>query len=271
MSILFLLFSNLYYMIILAFFTYNGIMKLTITTRGSIMKTDLKSQAYSIIKKKIVNCEYMPNQILSEKIILDDLNMSRTPVRDAIGRLEKENLVQILPKKGIVVSDVSIPEITMVYNARILIETDCLKHYGDGLDKKAMREFLAFFENWNNYPASEVTERDNSLHKLFVYASKNVYYIDLIERLEVQNSRIQILTGNNPGRTEAAHEQHIEIISAVLNDDFDGAATLLKNHLEASKQNTFYRLLTNGGWLTPNKEVSLPSVDKEAHAPSGVF
>ena len=65
-------------------------------------KETLKQHAYNIIKDKIINCEYAPSALLNEEMLKEDVQASRTPIRDALGRLEQEGLVTILPKKGII-------------------------------------------------------------------------------------------------------------------------------------------------------------------------
>ena len=66
----------------------------------------LKQHAYEFIKKKILNCEYAPGLHLNEQQLCEDMDgISRTPVRDAVSRLEQEGLLNILPKKGIIVSE----------------------------------------------------------------------------------------------------------------------------------------------------------------------
>ena len=61
-------------------------------------KHSIQSEAYEYIKKKIMMCEYLPNQLLSESILQEELGCSRTPVREAIRRLEQEGLATVLPK-----------------------------------------------------------------------------------------------------------------------------------------------------------------------------
>ena len=85
-------------------------------------KETLKQHAYNIIKDKIINCEYAPSALLNEEMLKEDVQASRTPIRDALGRLEQEGLVTILPKKGIMVAPLTIREINMVHEARTLID-----------------------------------------------------------------------------------------------------------------------------------------------------
>ena len=71
-------------------------------------KLSLKLQAYQYLKTRILNCEYRPNEFLNEQKLCAEMgNISRTPMRDALGRLEQEGLITILPKKGLMVSGIT--------------------------------------------------------------------------------------------------------------------------------------------------------------------
>ena len=61
-------------------------------------KGSLKLQSYNIIKDKIIRCEYAPNTLINEEALREELGVSRTPIRDALSRLEQEGLIQILQK-----------------------------------------------------------------------------------------------------------------------------------------------------------------------------
>lgn len=63
-------------------------------------KDSLKLQSYNIIKDKIIRCEYAPNTLINEEALREELGVSRTPIRDALSRLEQEGLIQILPKRA---------------------------------------------------------------------------------------------------------------------------------------------------------------------------
>ena len=81
-------------------------------------KESLKLQAYNTIKDKIIRCEYAPNELISEEALREELGVSRTPIRDALSRLEQEGLLTILPKKGIMVSGLSLGEINGIFENR---------------------------------------------------------------------------------------------------------------------------------------------------------
>lgn len=80
----------------------------------SMAARNLKQQAYNVIKEKIINCEFAPGAVYNEEYLCEEVNTSRTPVRDALGRLEQEGLIKIMPKRGIVVSPLTLKDVRMV-------------------------------------------------------------------------------------------------------------------------------------------------------------
>ena len=84
--------------------------------------SSMQNQAYQFIRKKIERCEYAPNDMLSESLLREELGFSRTPVREAIGRLAQEGLVRVYPKRGIMVSAISIGDIHQIFEVRALVE-----------------------------------------------------------------------------------------------------------------------------------------------------
>ena len=79
------------------------------------MKISLKEKAYLYIKDKILSCEYKTGYFIDEKILIEELSASRTPIREGLSRLEQEGFVQILPKKGVVVKDINLRDIAEIY------------------------------------------------------------------------------------------------------------------------------------------------------------
>lgn len=83
---------------------------------------------YNKIKTKILTCEYMPGQLLSEKEIVDGLDISRTPVREALSMLNGQKLIKIIYNKGIQVSPLSARRVREVYELRRILEPLSIKY-----------------------------------------------------------------------------------------------------------------------------------------------
>ena len=92
---------------------------------------NLKQVVYEELKRRIVSCEILPGSMLTEEMLCESLNASRTPVRDAVSRLEQENLVSILPKKGIRVNRVSLNNVEELFVTRLFVEPQLVLTYGN--------------------------------------------------------------------------------------------------------------------------------------------
>ena len=210
-----------------------------------MVKTNLKTLAYNTIKQKIVTCEYAPGTFLNEEILTDELKISRTPIRDALSRLEQEGLIEIKPKKGITVTALSIKDVNMIFEIRKLYEPYILKNYGSFLDEDKLNEFYHIFSHKdansecfqnNNY----FYDLDSSFHQMIVDACPNVYLRQNYALIQTQSERFRFMTGNiSNNRLEDTFREHIDIIIPCLQKDWDPAVEKLLYHLDESKRSTF--------------------------------
>ncbi|MDF2950929.1 MAG: GntR family transcriptional regulator [Anaerocolumna sp.] len=213
------------------------------------MSNSLKQQAYNVIRSKILTCEYAPNTYLNEDLLCRELNVSRTPIRDALSRLEQENLVKIIPKKGVIVAPLTINEINMIYETRILLEPYILKTYGrrinDSIEKR-MHEILEKANN-NTNDIQMLYELDDEYHHIIIDLCENKYLIQCYLNIYAQNLRLRIISGNqNKERLEASQQEHMNISKYILKRDYDNAAKAMEVHLLASKDAAFKVILLDG-------------------------
>lgn len=208
-------------------------------------KESLKLQAYNIIKDKIITCEYAPSTLLNEEVLREEIGASRTPIRDALSRLEQEGLITIIPKKGIMVSGLSIADINMIFEVRLLFEPYALKNYGFTLSD----ETIMTFYNDLAIPREADMDRDffamdDAFHSTIVSAIPNRFLCQTYDLIQTQNRRFRVMTGQfSADRLEATMNEHLQIVKACLRKDWDAAADAMRTHLIASKNSTFDLLL----------------------------
>ena len=150
-------------------------------------KLNRKQFAYQTIKNKILQCEYPPNSFLNEELLCEDLGVSRTPVRDALSRLEQEHLIQILPKKGFLVAPLSIQEINMVYEGRILLESYILSTYCKELPEEMLDQMYHLQESYYQGIISHTGDihlLDNAFHDAFISRCPNRYFIQTLHDID---------------------------------------------------------------------------------------
>ncbi len=206
-------------------------------------KTNLKTLAYNTIRRKIITCEYAPGAFINEEMLTTTLNISRTPIRDAISRLEQDGLVQIIPKKGITVTPLSMKDINTVFEARKLYETYILQQYGAHLSEERLTHFYRIFSQ----PADSFTqnydhcyELDAAFHQMIIDACANPYLCQGYALVSAQSERFRFMTGNmSDERIQKTFLEHNEIIRACLQKDIPTAVEKLIYHIDESKKSTF--------------------------------
>lgn len=179
-----------------------------------------------------------PNDILSEMMLMEEIDASRTPIREALNMLAQEQLVQIIPKKGIMVLPLTMKEIAMTFEARLLMEPYIIENYSKYID---MDKLLELEEQTN-----KILERkdavifcniDDALHRTIADACKNKYLNMNLSQIYDQNIRIRILGEQNiRERHKVAAMEHLELINYIKNHDLPSAVASIRVHLIHSKE-----------------------------------
>jgi DNA-binding GntR family transcriptional regulator len=202
-----------------------------------MIKENLKEKAYSIIKKKIINCEYQPGSFLNEADLMKEIGASRTPIREALNKLEQENLIKIIAKRGVLVCEISMNEINDVYQTRELIEPYIIRVWGSKLDKKTLLEYREkLVKLSSSLTEAEIYKIDDDLHRHILSACENKYLTQIMSISYDQNHRIRIISGKTKRRLEVTNEEHVNILNALIEDDLNAAAEAMTVHLENARK-----------------------------------
>lgn len=192
---------------------------------------NFKNQAYAIIKERLINCIYEPGSFLNEAQLAADLGCSRTPVREAISRLEYDNLVKVIPKKGIYVSNISLTDVQQIFQTRLEIEPVTLRMAADNLPEDDLQEFHDKF-------SSEMTDiqngfrLDTAMHLFIIEHCGNTYLIEMMQKLFEDNTRVIISSKQNRVQIHDARLEHLEILDSLIAHDTDKAVKLMRTHIE---------------------------------------
>lgn len=194
------------------------------------VKQNLKLQAYSILKEKIVGCEYRPGSMLNEAQLAAELGFSRTPIREAISILEMEGFLRIVPKKGILVTDILLSDIVQIFQTRMEIEPIALKLAGPNIPQE---ELLA----WKEMFMSDITsiehgyQADTAMHLGIISYCNNAYIIDMMKKVFDKNTRIIVCSTQNKAHMLEARKEHLDILDCLLRQDFEQAAAKMRTHV----------------------------------------
>lgn len=197
-------------------------------------------RVYRWVKQRVLDGSYEGGRLITEGDVAAQVEVSRTPVREAFLRLEVEGLLQLYPKRGALVVPVSVTEFADVTEARILLETFAAeKAVATGTHQEvagAMRELL---EEQRRVPMPargvEFSQVDRRFHETLVAAADNAlvgqFYAGLGDRqLRMFTSALRRV----PTRHEAILADHDRLCALLEAGDIAGLRTLLHDHIGAT-------------------------------------
>lgn len=202
-------------------------------------------KAYGALRQKIVSGELATGDRLKERDICSELDVSRTPVREALRQLQADGLVVIEPRRGGVVAGISDSEVDEIYGLGILLES-----YGAKLaatranveDLTRMDEILADMEvvlrNDTPRARSRYLELDSDLHRAIVLATGNHHLERLIRQVVGLPVLIQAFTHYSHTHLLQSLQQHRTIVAALAAGDAEWAEAAMRAHILAGRSAT---------------------------------
>lgn len=205
------------------------------------------SEAYEKIKNKILEGELLPLADISEDELQNELSLSRTPIHEALQILEKEGFVNIYPRKGTIVSEMTLDLIFGVYEARELNEPYITRHACAILPdiwlnkmKKEYEDFSAIGQNIKDVEARRhYIELDRELHGKILETCRNTFLKSMMANIYDHSHRLRVRTDRQNKRYDLSVNEHLAIIEALLARDPDAAEQVAREHVIRSKETAF--------------------------------
>ena len=155
-------------------------------------------------------------------------------MRDALGRLEQEGLITILPKKGLMVSGITEEDVHSMFEMRLLVEPYALRTYGNLIPREQLEAYTELMHHPERI--DDFCKSDDDFHELLMSSLPNKYLRSGYDRITGLNTRFRIMTGKvSMINQEQTCEEHLQILDAALSDNWDGAAMALQHHLELAR------------------------------------
>ena len=190
---------------------------------------------YEEIRGAIVDLRLEPGAPLREAAIATQLGVSKTPVREALGRLEQEGLVEATSFKGAVVSDYSERDLQEIYELRELLEGVAVRAAATEADDATLAALHEVIERSRAARDTDdlvlLAELLGRFDQIIFEQVENARIRNLIETLRAHLTRIGKLTEEIPGRVEASVEEHAAIVEAIARGDADEAERAMRVHI----------------------------------------
>lgn len=200
----------------------------------------LREVVYETLREAIRNGSLTPGERLMEIQLAEELGVSRTPVREAIRKLELERFVVMLPRRGTYVANLSLKDINEVFEIRAALDGLAAGLAAERITEEELEqmerllvEIADYIEQHNN---QKIVEADEAFHDILYRASRNERLVGIICNLREQFTRFRSVSINYPGRLQNTLEEHRQLVEAIAQRNPEAAQQKAREHIENAEQ-----------------------------------
>lgn len=198
-------------------------------------RKSLGQHVFENLKQAIIRGEVAPGDRLVESRLADALDISRTPVREAIHKLEREGLLRKLPKGGFAVMNLSREDIEETFGIRCVLESYAARLAAENYSEEELlpleekiREFQKFLDKGQ---LDELPRINTEFHSLFYSLSRSPKLIKMINDLRDQIFRFRKILLKKDKWAEASNEDHRKMLEAIRERDVNRVERVVKKHI----------------------------------------
>jgi DNA-binding GntR family transcriptional regulator len=196
--------------------------------------SSLADQAYLVLRELIVSLELAPGDLVKEPELVARLGIGRTPVREALRRLSQERLIEVYPRRGMVVTTVDVRDLARLCEVRLALEPEAARLAAERATEADLDEITALLAELAGRRRRDdrtLIALDRRIHAAVYRASHNHFLEETLEEYYTHALRIWMLGLEKTGLSAAVHE-HAELLGAILRGNAARAADLMREHIE---------------------------------------
>lgn len=199
----------------------------------------LRDIVFETLKEAILKGKLEPKERLMEIQLAEQLGVSRTPVREAIRKLELEGLVIMEPRKGAYVSDISYADIIDTLEVREALETYAVRL---AIEKNAAERIdeleglnLEFEKAYEDEDIQSMVKFDTMIHNMILELSGNKKLVSFMDALNEIMQRFRLIYFNETYNPEVIIKEHRQVFEAIKKSDTEAAVEAMTSHLSTLK------------------------------------
>lgn len=209
-------------------------------TRRSSGEPDLvdlsqNEQAYAQLKQALITLAYKPGDYLSTASLMNELDMGRTPINHALHRLSTEGLVQIIPRKGLIVSPLSIDDALQLIDVRLANERLCMRLAAERVTKGELQQLEAIARDFEKAASRgqtiEVMNLDRLFHEHISSSARNQILAEILKVLHARSQRFWALSLAMPDHLSEVQDEHRAILRALSEGNAAAAEEAVQEHV----------------------------------------
>jgi DNA-binding GntR family transcriptional regulator len=204
------------------------------TAEPSLKSQSLTMVAYETLKQKIIVGFFLPGQYLNEAAIAEQLDLGRTPVHQALQRLQVEGLVEVVPRKGVIIQPDTAEQMLEILDARIVVEPELVRSATRNVTNEHIQELERILFSESRTAGGTIDSfiaKDREFHGYITRLSGNAVLGDFARMLHERSTRYWLLTMWQTLDTVATGQQHRAILQAIRKRDATAAGKAMRSHL----------------------------------------
>jgi DNA-binding GntR family transcriptional regulator len=191
-------------------------------------------EAYRRLLERIVSLEMRPGSVVNEARLREELRIGRTPIREALQRLARENLVRSVPHRGTFVTDVNITDLARITEVRVVLEAHAARLAAEKLtsqDRHEIEELLELLRRGYVTGQRDLMQLDQQIHRLVYRSTHNPFLEATLERYFNLSLRLWYLVLDREVRLREAVDEHVELLQAICAGDGARAEEIMRRHV----------------------------------------
>jgi|SRR5699024_5934432 len=200
-----------------------------------VLGEPLYKQVYDNLKNSIINGKLKSGQKIIVSELAENLNISRTPVREAVRQLEKESLI-VNEQNDLIVTKINEKEFEYLYMARILNEKEAMKNIVDNITNKQLKKIKVILQEIDvllqQEKYEEIIEKNSDFHDEILEANPNKFLTGIIKKLRTLLFIYRANILKTPEYMKEIKEEHNRIYQALLFKNKDMCVRIMEKHLE---------------------------------------
>jgi len=210
----------------------------------------LRELVLDAIREAIINGTLKPRERLMEIQLADELGVSRTPIREALRKLELEGFIVMVPRKGAYVADISFKDIADIYEIRAALEGLAAGLAAERITDEELEEMERHLvekaDAISHQDMARLVEVDTKFHEAIYRSSRNERLLPIMNNLREQIQRFRATSLAYPGRMKRSLEEHRAIVEAIQARDAALARQLAHEHIENAEQSMIESIKRDG-------------------------
>ncbi len=232
-----------------------SLQSLNISGQDSPQYASLSEKAYEEIRRKIVTIELEPGAVIDEAQLRAELDVGRTPIREALQRLALEQLVFIVPRRGMFVTDIAFSDLQRLFEVRIELEALAGQLASDRRTQEHLDMMASLFDQLSAVPEQAnndvLIQFDRLFHEVIYQAADNQFLQITLQSRYALSLRLWYYALDAVGSMRPAIDEHFQIYQAIENQHSGLASKLLRDHI-VSFQRTIQEVMLEKAGKQPS-------------------